>query len=264
MKIGFVGAGKMAEAIMSLLLESEVCDAAQVYASDISDARRDALAAQYGINVTSDNNVVVDASEIVVLAVKPQELDVVLADIGPSTPGKLFISIAAGKTLAYFASKLPSARVVRVMPNLACQVGEGMSAYCGGSRATAEDLVVVDLILRQVGRALQIDESLFDVVTALSGSGPAFFAYALKAMVEGAVSEGMDHDAALVFAEQTMLGSAKVLMERDVLPAEFIEQVASTGGTTAAGLVVLEEGAVGRKLQATIAAATERSRELSA
>ncbi len=263
MTIGFVGAGKMAEAIMALLLDSEFCDVEHVYVSDISNARLDVLAAQYGVHITTQNRVVVDASDIVILAVKPQNLDVALEDLSASSAGKLFVSIAAGKPLVYFESKLPAARVIRVMPNLACQVGEGMSVYCGGSHASEEDLAIVGSIFERTGRVLRLDESLFDVVTALSGSGPAFFAYVLQALVEGAESGGMPRDSALILAEQTMLGTAKVLLERCVPPDAFISSVASKGGTTAAGLDVLRASPVANVLQTTIKAAADRSRELS-
>jgi len=262
MKIGFIGAGKMAEAIIASILDAGMYEAGDIQASDISAARLGTLAGQYGICVTAGNASLVAAADAIVLAVKPQELDVVLDGIAPSAAGKLFISIAAGKPLAYFEGKLRAARVVRVMPNLACQVGEGMSAYCGGCAATADDLALVAGLLGCAGKAIALDESQFDVVTALSGSGPAFFAYALNAMVEGAVKEGMARTDALMLAEQTMLGTARVLMERTVSPVDFIAQVASKGGTTAAGLAVLESSSVADDLQSTIHAAAARSREL--
>ncbi len=264
MKIGFVGGGKMAEAIVASLLDAQMVEAADVIVSDISHERREALAAQYGIGVTESNAAVVSESDTVVLAVKPQDLDTVLEGVAPNAADRLIISIAAGKPLAYFETQLPGARIVRVMPNLACQVGEGMSAYCGGGTTTAADLDWVAQILGCAGRALELPEALFDVVTALSGSGPAFFAYALKAMVDGAVCEGMEPDAALMLAEQTMLGTAKVLIEKGVSPADFMAQVASKGGTTAAGLAVLADSPVASALQSTIKAAADRSRELSA
>ena len=264
MKIGFIGGGKMAEAIAASLLDAGMVEAGDVVVSDISAERLEALASKYGFAVTDSNPTVVTGSDIVVLAVKPQELDVVLEGVASATAGKLVVSIAAGKPLSYFEALLPGARIVRVMPNLACQVGEGMSAYCGGSDATEADLQQVDAILGCAGRALQVDEALFDAVTALSGSGPAFFAYALKALADGAVQEGMAPDAALLLAKQTMLGTAKVLLEKDLTPDTFMGQVASKGGTTAAGLAVLKEGPVALGLQSTIKAAADRSRELGA
>ncbi len=262
MKIGFIGGGKMAEAIAASLLDAHMVEAGDVIVSDISVERRDVLAAQYGIAVTDSNLTVVSESDTVVLAVKPQDLDAVLEGVASGMADKLAVSIAAGKPLSYFEALLPGARVVRVMPNLACQVGEGMSAYCGGSSATAADLELVAGILGCAGQTLELPESLFDVVTALSGSGPAFFAYALKSLADGAVREGMEPDAALMLAEQTMLGTAKVLMEKGVEPSDFMAQVASKGGTTAAGLAVLEDSSVATVLESTIKAAADRSREL--
>ncbi len=262
MKIGFVGGGKMAEAIAASLLDAGMVEPGDVLVSDVSVERRELLASQYDIGVTDSNADVVTACDTVVLAVKPQHLDDVLAGITGVAAAKLFISIAAGKPLAYFESLLPGGRIVRVMPNLACQVGEGMSAYCGGASVSREDLKLVADICGCAGLALELPEELFDVVTALSGSGPAFFAYALNAMVDGAVREGMALDDALVLAEQTMLGTAKVLREKKTHPTEFMAQVASKGGTTAAGLAVLEQSSVAAELQATIKAAADRSREL--
>ena len=264
MKIGFIGGGKMAQAIVASILDARVVEADDVAVSDISLERREALATQFRVHATESNQAVVSGSDTVVLAVKPQDLDMVLDGIASDVVGKLIISIAAGKPLSYFEAQLPGARIVRVMPNLACQVGEGMSAYCGGAGATAADLDLVADILGCTGRALELPEALFDVVTALSGSGPAFFAYALKSMVDGAVREGMDPEAALMLAKQTMLGTAKVLIEKGVSPSDFMTQVASRGGTTAAGLAVLEASPVASALQATIKAAADRSRELSA
>jgi pyrroline-5-carboxylate reductase len=263
MKIGFVGAGKMAEAILASLLDADVCEAGDIYASDISGERCESLIGQYGIQASTQTREVVNASDIVVFAVKPQELDQALAGLDACAAGKLVVSIAAGKPLSYFEGKLPDSRLVRVMPNLACQVGEGMSVYCGGASATWEDLSLVARIFSASGRTLQLSESLFDVVTALSGSGPAFFAYVLDAMVEAAIGEGMPHDTAMMLAEQTMLGTAKVLLDTAIPPSEFMERVASKGGTTAAGFEVLGKSSVGSDLQATIRAATRRSRELS-
>ncbi len=263
MKIGFVGSGNMAEAIAGSLLDAGLCGAGDIYMSDIDADRLKSLAAALGVNTSLDNREVVEASNPIVLAVKPQELDGVLAGVAASAAGKLFVSIAAGKRVSYFRERLPGARVIRVMPNLACQVGEGMSAYCGGDEVERADYDLVARLLECSGKAIQLEERLFDAVTALSGSGPAFFAYVLDVLAEGAVREGMARDDALMLAQQTMLGTARVLREGGDAPGEFMARVASKGGTTAAGLSVLKESDLNDVLHATIKAAADRSRELS-
>jgi pyrroline-5-carboxylate reductase len=263
MKIGFIGAGRMAEALFSALLDASVCSPSDLLVSDISAERCESLSRQYGIGVTEGNVDVVAGSTIVFLAVKPQDLDDVLAGIVDDSKGKLLVSIAAGKKLSYFESRLPESRFVRVMPNLACQVGEGMSAYCGGCGVSDHDLDTVKCMLECTGKALSIPESQFDTVTALSGSGPAFFAYVIRALVEGAVQDGLGEDAALMLAEQTMLGTAKVLQEGGDSPDIFMDKVASKGGTTAAGLEVLENSSVEVDFGRTLKATADRSREMS-
>ncbi len=263
MRIGFVGAGAMAEAIVASLLRADYCKMDDVIISDVNCDRLNLLSEKLGVRTVNSNREVVESCDVVILAVKPQNLDDVLVEIDSISNGKLMVSIAAGKRIAYFESKLPGARVVRVMPNLACRVGEGMSAYCGGSTTAPDDLALVGTMLKCSGKAIELEEELFDVVTAVSGSGPAFFAYVLNFVVDGALKQGLPEESALLLAKQTMLGTAKVLVESGDSPANFIAQVASKGGTTAAGLAVLDDSDLADVLRSTVAAAAERSRELS-
>jgi pyrroline-5-carboxylate reductase len=263
MRTGFVGAGKMAEALLSGLLEHGVCQAGELAVSDVDDGRLDAIRGRFGVDALRDNAEVVRRSDAVVLAVKPQELDGVLSGLKALVAGKLVISIAAGKRLAYFEERLPGARVVRVMPNLACQVGQGMSVLCGGASATDADLERVRRMFESCGRVVRQGESQFDTVTALSGSGPAFFAYVLDALAGAAEARGMAAETSLELALQTMLGTAAVMLERGTKPVEFMAGVASRGGTTAAGLDVLRGSDVRTVLAAVLAAAAERSVALS-
>ena len=264
MKIGFVGGGKMAEAMVAGLIRRGVAAADGLMAGDVSEERRAWLRQQYGIAVSDDNREVAAFAGVLVLAVKPQQLGDVLAGLAPVVGGAhLVLSIAAGKTVAFLEAGLPSARVIRVMPNLACQVFEGMSVFCLGSRASDGDRRQAGAVLSCLGRVLELPEADFDAVTALSGSGPAFFAYLLDRMVDASVAEGLNREHALVLASQTMLGTARVLLERGTRPEELIAAVASARGTTAAGLAVLGGSAVGEILGRTVAAAAERSRELS-
>lgn len=265
MKTGFIGAGRMAEAIIASVLRSKTLRTSDLFASDIDATRRRLLKRRYAINVYSKNRLVVSAAEVLFLAVKPQGLDPVLRELAPDLTGNhLVISIAAGRTLEAIESLLPGMKVVRVMPNLPCVVAEGMSVFCMGSRADAGDRRTVMRLLSCFGKVLELPESQFDAVTALSGSGPAFFAYVLAELVEGGVQQGLDRDDALVMAEQTMLGTSRLLMENKVDPQDLIRSVASAKGTTAAGLAVIEKSALARTLHRTIKAAAKRSRELAA
>ena len=266
MKIGFIGAGKMAEAIIASLIRGKVVPAGAVFASDISEERRNHLKKTHGINTYSRNQDIIDAVDVLVLAVKPQHLDELLAEMSAdgAVPEALVISIAAGKRLDYFTSNLPGSRIVRVMPNLACTVGQAMSAYCCAEEVTPQDKVNVVSILEAAGKALEVPEEQLDAVTALSGSGPAFFAYVMDCLAQGAVAEGMKREDALLLAGQTMYGTALLLMEEEMDPRDLIRNVASAKGTTAEGLGVLEASDAAEVLQSTIAAAARRSRELSA
>lgn len=264
MRTGLIGGGKMAEALLSGMLAQTVCMADEVLVSDLDPGRRQWLSEHYGIETLQQNRAVVERSEAVILAVKPQDLDAVLDDLAPVAAGRLFVSIAAGRRLAYFEARLDGVRLVRVMPNLPFQAGEGMSVCCRGAHATDADIGLVRQMLASGGRVLELDESFFDVVTALSGSGPAFFAFVVQAFVQTAVAQGMATETALELALQTMRGTATIMMQRGITPADLMASVASKGGTTAAGLAVLENSDVPAVLRATLDAAARRSGELSA
>lgn len=262
-KIGFVGAGKMAEAMIAGLIEKGFCGPDGILASDANSERLTEISRQFGIRITLDNAEVMSYADVCVLAVKPQQLNEVLAGLGTRITGApLVVSIAAGKTTAFIESLLPAGRVVRVMPNIACLVGEGMNVFTRGSRATAADADLVSRLLTCCGRALELPETLFDAVTALSGSGPAFFAHILDRLADGAVKEGLSREQALLLAEQTMLGTARLLMVKAMAPADLAAAVTSAKGTTAAGRAILETPVLDDILGRTIEAAARRSREL--
>lgn len=264
MKVGFVGGGKMAEALMASMLNVRTVEPHAVFVSDVSEERRKHLKGTYGVNVYSRNNVVPNMTTIVVLAVKPQHLNEVLKELQQDV-GKdhLVISIAAGKTLATVQAAFPEARLIRVMPNMGALVGHGMTALCKGRTAKPADVRTAMRILSCSGKVIEIPEESFDAVTALSGSGPAFFAFFMNAMIAAATTEGLSYDQALEMAQQTMLGTAHVLIDRGITPRELIASVASAKGTTAAGLEILEPSTLNDIVQKTIAAAAKRSQELS-
>lgn len=264
MKTGFVGAGKMAEAIIASLLGSKTLEAHEIFASDINADRREELKKKYGINVYSKNSLTVAAAEVVFLSVKPQDVDAVLMEIASDIAEKhLVVSIVAGRHVSSIEAALPSARVIRVMPNLASLVSEGMSVFCLGGKATPSDKTSVAKLFSCLGKALELPEHQFDAVTALSGSGPAFLSYLLEGMAQAATEQGLRREDALLLAEQTMLGTSRLLMEHNTDPMDLIKSVASAKGTTAAGMAVLEQSPIFDILRGTIQAAAERSRELS-
>ena len=264
MKIGFIGAGKMAEAIIVSLIRSKIMVPHQIFASDINDERRKLLKKQYGINTYSNNSAIPGIGEILFLCVKPQQLMEILDEISPKITGKhLIVSIVAGKKISLIQSRLREARVIRVMPNIACLVGEGMSAFCAGRTATESDTRTVARLLSCFGKVLELPENCFDAVTAISGSGPAFFAYFLKAITEAGIKEGLNKKDALLLAEQTMLGTSKLLIQNNIEPEKLIESVSSAKGTTEAGLEVLDSSQLSTIVHDMIRAAAKRSKELS-
>ncbi|MBI3865619.1 MAG: pyrroline-5-carboxylate reductase [Planctomycetia bacterium] len=263
-QVGFVGAGKMATALARGLCHSRFTTADRILASDVIAPARDAFAAQTGSRAVESNAEVVTASRIVVLAVKPQQFRPVLEDLRSQVgPQHLIISIAAGVPLATMTSILGAAcRVVRVMPNTPCLVGASASAYCLGGGATRDDACTVAGMLESVGLAFELPEHLLDTVTGLSGSGPAFVCLVIEALADGGVKMGLPRDTALKLAAQTVLGTAKMVLESGQHPAALKDAVASPGGTTIAGLHELERGALRAALMNAVEAATLRSREL--
>ncbi len=262
--IGFLGAGKMGEALMVSIIKGGLAQPGGVVACDALSARRDEVRRRYRVRVTAEATDLVDACDIIFLAVKPQDLDTLLQRMQPTLRRRhLLISIAAGKTLEHLASCAgPKARLVRVMPNLPVSVGAGMLVYCLGANTTQRDRRTVARLLAVCGEVLELEERHFDVVTALSGSGPAFFAFYMRSMAEAAVRLDLPPEAAHRLAMRTMLGTARYLEIAGMEPSEFIQAVASPKGTTAAGLEVLEKSSLPGIVERTITAATKRGRAL--
>jgi pyrroline-5-carboxylate reductase len=263
-KIGFIGAGKMGSALMQGIIKAGIVDPSSVGASDVYEPGLKALEEKLGIRVSTDNSVIVGASDILLLAVKPQILGAVLAKLSAIlTPEKLVISIAAGVPLSTYEDALPEGtRVVRVMPNIAATVSEAASGIAPGKNATSEDLETALEIFSAVGTAVRVPESLMDAVTGLSGSGPAFIFPIIEAMADGAVFEGLDRQSALSLAAQTVLGAAKMALETGMHPGELKDMVTSPGGTTIQGIHALEEAGVRAAFMNAVIRASERSKEL--
>lgn len=262
-RIGFLGAGKMATALARGWIQAGLASADRLCASDpLSQARAD-FTRETGAPALADNAEAVRQADVVVLAVKPQTLSALLPEVRPHLAARhLILSIAAGCTLARLASELgPDRRLVRVMPNTPCLVGASASAYASAN-ATAEDVALVDRLLRSVGLAFALPERLLDAVTGLSGSGPAYVFVIIEALSDGGVKMGLPRDVATQLAAQTVFGAAKLLLETGQHPAALKDMVASPGGTTIAALHALEEGGLRSALIDAVQAATRRSAEL--
>ncbi|NWG03979.1 MAG: pyrroline-5-carboxylate reductase [Syntrophaceae bacterium] len=262
--IGFIGTGNMGEALMSGLLKAKFTSPAQMMAFDSDEKRLRSIVKKYGIKKASDNKQIWAQCDPLLLCVKPQSLKEVIegmADVLDTS--KLLISIAAGVPLyaieIYARKKL---RLIRVMPNINVLVQEGMSAIAPGNLATHEDTKLTQSIFDCVGKSMIIHEPLMDVVTGLSGSGPAYVFLMIEALTDAGVHLGMTRPQALRLVTQTVVGSAKLLSETGEHPGLLREKVTSPGGTTAAGLYKLEEGGLRKILIDAVMAATQRSKEL--
>jgi len=266
-RIGFIGAGNMAGAIVKGLLRAGRYKPADVWVSDAADAQLRRLKRLYKIEGTRDNRALVRGSQTIVLAVKPQVMAQVLEEIRPeATTKKLFVSIAAGFPLQRLEQGLGAgSRVVRVMPNTPCLVGKGISVAVAGARATPADLKQTLKLFSACGEAVAITgEALLDAVTALSGSGPAFVYLFAEALVDGGVRGGLSSQLATKLCFHTLSGAAAMLLESGMTARELRDMVTSPGGTTLAGLTALEQHHFRDTVIAAIEAATRRAHELAA
>jgi pyrroline-5-carboxylate reductase len=262
--IGFIGAGNMAEALIRGLVRGGHIAADRITASAPRRERLDELSAAYAIAVTSDNREVARRAELVVLSVKPQILDKVLREVGDQLrPGALVISIAAGvDTETIEAAVTDGVRVIRAMPNTPALVGAGATAISAGRHASEADLATARAVFDAVGITVTLDESHLDAVTGLSGSGPAYIFLILEALADAGVKVGLSRRNAQRLAAQTVMGSAKLLLETDEHPGKLKDMVTSPGGTAIAGLHTLEEGGLRTTLINAVETATKRAREL--
>jgi pyrroline-5-carboxylate reductase len=261
--IGFIGAGNMAEALIRGLVQGGHVPAAQIFASGPRRERMDELASHYGIVTTTDNREVAKKAEILVLAVKPQILEKVARELVPEVhTGGLVISVAAGIDTAQLESLFPATRIVRSMPNTPAQVRAGATAICAGQHATEQDLALAKQLFDAVGITVALDESQLDAVTGLSGSGPAYIFLILEALADAGVKVGLSRRNAQRLAAQTVMGSAKLLLDTDEHPGKLKDMVTSPGGTAIAGLHTLEEGGLRTTLINAVETATKRAKEL--
>ena len=267
-KLGFIGGGNMAEAMIKGLLSASFIEAKNIFVSEPSEAKRDTLHAEYKIKVSADNRELVKKCDILILAVKPQIFQEVLVDICSLVDSdKLVISIAAGVPISIIDDALRGDKnkkfsIVRTMPNTPALVQEGVTANASGKHVNKTDVKIAHRIFEAVGRTVDVEEDQLDAVTGLSGSGPAYIFMLIEALSDAGVKMGLSREVSTTLTIQTVLGSAKLARESGKHPGELKDMVTSPGGTTISGLHALEEGSLRTTLMNAVEDATLRSREL--
>jgi len=262
-QLGIIGGGVMGEALLSRLIAQGIYAPEQVIVSDPVPARGEVLRSRYGVTATTDNAQACQA-EIILLAIKPQILPQLARQLAMVAipPRSLILSILAGVSLVRLAELFPQQPIIRVMPNTPATVGVGMTAIAPNTQVTPQQQAQAETIFRAVGEVVQVPESSMDAVTGLSGSGPAFVALMVEALADGGVAAGLPRATAQQLAIQTVLGTAQLLKERDIHPAQLKDQVTSPGGTTIAGVHVLEQQGFRGAVMGAVLAAYGRSQTL--
>lgn len=262
--IGFIGGGNMGEALIRGLLAASLFPADKVSVFDVSAARIEYLTGEYGIRAAESPEQLADSSRILLLAVKPQVISPVLAQLRTHvTSEKLVLSIVAGVPLGRLENAFPEGTpVIRVMPNTPALIQEGASALSPGKAVTAEQMEMGLALFRAVGKAVRVEEKWMDVVTGLSGSAPAYVLLMIEAMIDAGVLMGLPRNLARPLVVQTFLGTSRLVEQTGKHPAELKDMITSPGGTTIQGLRMLENQAVRGAIFEAVAAATQRSEEL--
>ncbi|KAF5938103.1 hypothetical protein HYC85_025609 [Camellia sinensis] len=262
-KLGFIGAGKMAESIARGVVKSGLLPASRIRTAHLGSARRAAFES-FGVKVVDLNNQVVEDSDVIIFSVKPQIVKEVALQLRPLLSEKqLLVSVAAGVNLADLQEWVGHNRFIRVIPNTPAAVGEAASVMSLGAAATEEDGELIAKLFGAIGKIWKADEKLFDAITGLSGSGPAYIYLAIEALADGGVAAGLPRELALGLASQTVLGAASMVSKGGKHPGQLKDDVASPGGTTIAGIHELEKGGFRGILMNAVVAAAKRSQEFS-
>ena len=262
MKLGFIGTGNMAGAIMGGIIRNEIFKPEEIIGADISKESRSKVQSAYGINVTEDNKKAASESEVLVLSVKPEYYAETIKEIKDCVrEDQLIITIAPGKTLKWLEEQFEKkVKIVRAMPNTPALVGEGMTAACANDAVTEEEKEYALKILRSFGKVEIVAENMIDAVVAVSGSAPAYVFMFIEAMADEAVAAGMPRKQAYEFAAQSVLGSAKMVLETGKHPGELKDMVCSPGGTTIQAVKVLEEKGMRAAVMDAMDACIEKSK----
>ena len=264
MKLGIIGLGNMANAMLGGIIKAGLFKASDIMGSDADPAQRDKAGKKLGIATCAGNAEAIKDADYVIIAVKPQIYETVLREIKTAMKkGQVIISIAPGKTLTYLEDNLASdAKIVRLMPNTPALVGEGCTGVCKNKNVSDEEFSFVMQLLSGFGKAYEVKESQMDAVVAVSGSSPAYVFMLIDAMADGAVAEGLDRATAIKMAAQAVLGSAKMVLETGKHPSELKDMVCSPAGTTIDAVAVLEEGAFRGTVIDAMSACAEKSRKI--
>ncbi len=264
-KIAILGGGRIGEALLSGLLSSDWRSADEVVVTARREERLAELRERHGVEATTDNAAAVRDAGLVVVAVKPQDIDDLLAEIGGHlVPAQTVVTVAAAIPTAHIEERIAEGvPVVRAMPNAPAVVHEGMAGLCAGAHAGDEQLALAEELLTHVGRVVRVPESWLDAITAVSGSGPAYFALLAEAMIEAGILLGLSREVSTTLVVQTMFGTAKQLRDEGMHPVELRESVTSPGGTTIAAIRELEQAGVRAAFLNAIQAAMDRARELA-
>lgn len=262
MKIGFIGCGNMGTAMIKGILESGMLQPSELMASALSMATRQKIKNELKIQLADTNQAVVEFADIVFLAVKPQYYEQVITEIRDTADERqIFVSIAPGRTLEWLDGMFGKpVKLVRTMPNTPAMVKEGMTAYCVGEQVTEQEKQEIARICGCFGQAEEVGEQLMDVVTAVSGSSPAYVFLLIEAMADAAVLDGMPRDKAYKFASQAVLGSAKMVLQTGMHPGELKDMVCSPGGTTIEAVRVLEEKGLRSSIFEAMGACVKKSK----
>ena len=276
-KLGVIGGGVMGSAIVSRLLSQGIYQPNEILISEPTLGQQELLQQQYGVGVTGDNNLAASAP-VLLLAIKPQIFGKVVGELAQPCPTQLIISILAGVSIAQLEQAFPvgvrgasafaeasqheNRAAIRAMPNTPATVGMGMTAISAGNHVSAAQLELATQLFQAVGEVVTVPESLMDAVTGLSGSGPAFVAIAIEALADGGVAAGLPRQIADKLALQTVLGTAQLLNESKLHPAQLKDRVTSPGGTTITGVTKLEQAGFRSALIEAVIAAARRSQEL--
>lgn len=263
-KLGIIGGGVMAEAIISCLIKENIYAPSEIIISEPSVNRRQLWQEKYLVITTEENQQILDNADIIILAIKPQIFSTVISNLTFNLDVKtpLILSILAGISLDKLAQGFPQFPIVRVMPNTPALVGEGMTAISSNSLVSEHQLTLTLSIFQAIGSVIEVPEYLMDAVTGLSGSGPAFVALMIEALADGGVASGLPRAIALQLATQTVLGTAQLIQQQNLHPALLKDQVTSPGGTTIAGVAQLEKNGFRNAIISAVTAAYKRSQEL--
>lgn len=262
---GLIGCGTMGSALLAGIMHKELVDKNGIVIFDLDVGRAELLKEKLGIRIAADVRSLCSQVQKIFLAVKPQDMKELLLQIKPAlNPEHLLISLAAGLYISFFEEQLGKPlKIMRIMPNTPCLVGEGMIVVCRSAAVSTEEVQEIAILLETLGRVIFLEEKYMGAVTGLSGSGPAYIFLVIEALADGGVEMGLNRDTAQLLAAQTVFGAAKMVLETGEHPVLLKNKVTSPGGTTSAGLLALEEGAVKASLIKAVVDAAQRERALS-